>query len=460
MLTCTDASGSGVGTASVTVGPVPAPTVTINVSPSSIQPGQVAVVYWSTTNASTCSASGGDGDDNWTGSQPTSGTFNVTAPSTTGTYSYVLSCTGPGGSGANVTNLFVSSSLMPTVTITATPASVAVGGSSSLTWSSTNVSVCSASGNWSGSQPTANAPPSYPVGPFNTAGVYNYTLTCGGPNGSASSSTTVTVGTPPPPTVTIAVNPVSIQPGQSSIITWSSTNATSCTASGSWSGSEPLSGTSSTGVLSNAGAYSYTLVCTGPSGSAAANALLTVSGASVADDCGIGQPSTGLLATPYVESDASSGGCLGCSVSQPQNVVTPGVTQATKPYSVINNAVGILGTETLTVGPSLSNTTPTVFPIGRTVGFIVAAPNELLTASLLRSVSLSTELAGKPADGPVTLASGTLGVGLLTIPVGNVNGGFLSFQASRPFDTVQVSNGGLLSVIGQLDVYEACVSNQ
>ena len=43
--------------------------------------------------------------------------------------------------------------------------------------------------------------------------------------------------------------PSAITSGSSSTLTWSATNATSCTASGSWSGAMPVSGSQSTGPL-------------------------------------------------------------------------------------------------------------------------------------------------------------------------------------------------------------------
>ena len=477
-LSCVDASGTGTGTTSVSVGPVPAPTVNLIVTPSTVQPGQVATLVWSSTNATSCTASGGDTTDGWSGAEKTSGTFIVTAPTVTGQYSYILTCTGPQNlTGAGTAILTVSTSATPTVTLTATPTSVAVGGSSDLTWSSTNVQNCTASSTnpdgsagttFSGKEGLSSTGTGLTVGPFATAGVYNYTLACGGTDGTASASATVVVGTPPSPTVTLTVKPTSIQPGQSATITWTSTNATSCTASGSWSGGETLTGTASTGTLTTAGAYSYTLTCEGPSGSAAASGLLTVSGASVVDACGVGQPTTALLATSYVATPASSGLCLLCSVGQPQNVVTPGAsgTLLTKPFSVLNTTVDLLGAESLLVGPSLTNTTPTVFPAGRKAGFIVAAPDEVLTANLITGFTVTTFLAGVQQDSAQlggTGSSGLLGLlnlDLLTLPIGNVPGGYAFLTTTKPFDSVLISNGGLLSVIGQLDVYQACITNQ
>jgi hypothetical protein len=57
------------------------------------------------------------------------------------------------------------------------------------------------------------------------------------------------------------------------MLTWSSTNATACTASGGWSGSLATSGSESTGPLSQPTAY--TLTCTGAGGSATTTTTVT-----------------------------------------------------------------------------------------------------------------------------------------------------------------------------------------
>jgi len=81
---------------------------------------------------------------------------------------------------------------------------------------------------------------------------------------------------PMPPTVMISATPDSVTLGQSATLSWSSTNAGTCTASGAWSGGEPTSGTQSL-TPSAAGTDLYTLTCTGVGGSSNASADLTVS---------------------------------------------------------------------------------------------------------------------------------------------------------------------------------------
>jgi hypothetical protein len=108
------------------------------------------------------------------------------------------------------------------------------------------------------------------------------TASFAGGSGSVGATTSVAfnvsaaVTTTPPPTVTIAVNPTSIAQGSSATLSWSSSNASSCSASGAWTGTEPTSGTLSiTGA--SVGSFTYTLTCAGAgTTSATAKATLTV----------------------------------------------------------------------------------------------------------------------------------------------------------------------------------------
>ncbi len=78
---------------------------------------------------------------------------------------------------------------------------------------------------------------------------------------------------PTAPTLTLGAP--SIVAGGSTSLTWSGINVTACTASGSWSGAQAVSGTT-TVMPATAGDYTYTLTCNNAQGSAAAAAKLTV----------------------------------------------------------------------------------------------------------------------------------------------------------------------------------------
>jgi len=69
--------------------------------------------------------------------------------------------------------------------------------------------------------------------------------------------------------------PITISYDTSATLSWASTNATSCTASGDWSGTKANSGSESTGNLTSN--KTYTLTCTGPGGSSSDSVTVNVS---------------------------------------------------------------------------------------------------------------------------------------------------------------------------------------
>jgi hypothetical protein len=79
----------------------------------------------------------------------------------------------------------------------------------------------------------------------------------------------------PVPTVTLSALPTTVTSGATSVLTWTTKNATSCTASGSWSGTELTAGSYTTPALKTTS--TYTLGCTGAGGTSSASATVTVS---------------------------------------------------------------------------------------------------------------------------------------------------------------------------------------
>lgn len=77
------------------------------------------------------------------------------------------------------------------------------------------------------------------------------------------------------PSATLSASPNTIDSGQSSTLTWSSTNSASCTAAGGFSTGNATSGSVSVGPLTTT--QNYQISCTGPGGSANSNiATVTV----------------------------------------------------------------------------------------------------------------------------------------------------------------------------------------
>ena len=84
-------------------------------------------------------------------------------------------------------------------------------------------------------------------------------------------------GNPPPPkpTVSISANPTTITLGDSTKLTWQSSNASSCSASGDWSGTKSTSG-NETVKPTSAGDKNYGMSCSGDGGSVSASVKVTV----------------------------------------------------------------------------------------------------------------------------------------------------------------------------------------
>ena len=106
---------------------------------------------------------------------------------------------------------------------------------------------------------------------------------CGGDGGGSTSATgagggSVYGGGGAAAAINLSLSSANIQVGQSATLTWSVTNAAACTASGAWSGSEPVSG-SKTLSPTAAGTYEYTLMCTGSGAAATRSTTLTVGAA-------------------------------------------------------------------------------------------------------------------------------------------------------------------------------------
>jgi hypothetical protein len=76
----------------------------------------------------------------------------------------------------------------------------------------------------------------------------------------------------------LSANPSSVKSGARSTLNWSSSNATSCIASGGWNGHEGTLGSQTTAAL--AVTTKFTLTCSGSAGYASQSATITVGAAS------------------------------------------------------------------------------------------------------------------------------------------------------------------------------------
>lgn len=103
-------------------------------------------------------------------------------------------------------------------------------------------------------------------------------VSCGGSGGGGAASSApapASASANNPVIVSIGASPTALTVGQPTTLTWSSSNATACQASGDWSGAVALSG-SQTVTPPAAGTFTYTLTCDGAGGSASGSVTLGV----------------------------------------------------------------------------------------------------------------------------------------------------------------------------------------
>jgi hypothetical protein len=247
---------------------------TLSLSAPSIALGSTATLSWTSVYATSCtaSASGSGLSANWSGAQAASGSVVLT-PTAAGTQTYTLTCTNAfGTSAAGTASLPVYSGTPPAVpTLTLGSSSVAVGSPTTLAWSSVNATSCTAAGAWSGTLAASGSETITPT----AVGPQTYTLTCsnlGGTSTAASVTLTVTPKTVVPVAPTLTLGASSIDADTTTTVSWTSSNATSCTASGSanaiasgWTGVLAASGQNTVTPIT-LGTFTYTLYCTNAAG--------------------------------------------------------------------------------------------------------------------------------------------------------------------------------------------------
>lgn len=226
------------------------PTLSLSAKSKTVLIGSTATLTWKSTYATSCAATGG-----WSGDRAINGTETLAPPA--GSTVFTLTCTGEGGTIKRSVTISSVAMLPPSVTLKAAPTSVISGAQAVLSWTSTAATGCTASGGWSGPRATSGSESTGAISADS-----RFTLSCSNEGGATSRSVTVKVTSPP--AISLVASPMSILAGQSTELSWSVTNASSCTALDGWSGTKSLSGTEGIAVLE--GTTSFTLECTGAGG--------------------------------------------------------------------------------------------------------------------------------------------------------------------------------------------------
>lgn len=164
---------------------------------------------------------------------------------------------------SNVVTVKILSLIGPTVLLTVSPTTVAAGQNATITWSSANTSSCTFTnyGDWA-----ANGAPLSGSNVVNVQATKTITLTCKNASGqTATQSATITV-LPAVPTATISASPTNVTSGQSTRITWSSTNASQCIFGGDFTAGNGVAQSPSGSVTETPtkAVSTYSIRCTDP----------------------------------------------------------------------------------------------------------------------------------------------------------------------------------------------------
>lgn len=236
--------------------PPPSPALSLAASKSVVVAGSAVTLSWSSEDADQCNASG-----DWSGTKSLSGSESVGPVNDDVTF--VLDCSGEGGAVEKAVSVNVAP---PTVALNVSEPVVTMGAAVTLTWSSTGATSCEASGGWSG---TKDASGSETVGPVEADS--EYALSCTGPGGGIDASASVTVA---PPTLELNQSESLVMKNAVVTLTWSTTSATECEASGDWTGTKAANGSETVGPVQTDS--QYLLNCTGPGGMIEETGLVSV----------------------------------------------------------------------------------------------------------------------------------------------------------------------------------------
>ena len=179
----------------------------------------------------------------------------------------------------------------PKVSLAVNAAKIKMNDDISLSWDSSNVSTCVASGAWSGNKEISGTQLVKVL-----SGKTKFTITCSGAEGSSSDTVEVTVSEPVPdtPAINLSASPASIAYNGSTTLIWDSSNTVSCEASGGWSGNKTTSGSMVIDALTSN--TSFSLSCSGAGGTVTDEISISVAPPGVTPP--VSAPTVNLSASP------------------------------------------------------------------------------------------------------------------------------------------------------------------
>lgn len=172
---------------------------------------------------------------------------------------FLTACGGGGGGGSRTAQTDTTGS-SPTLTFSASASSVTPGSSVTLSWQSTNADSCEASGGWSGSRSTTGQQTINSLQQSQT-----FSLSCSGAGGAALREVRVNVADGTEISLSLSSDVDRVLINDTVQLTWSSSNADSCEASGNWSGQVETSGTFTSAPLTDNALFQLTCFAQGQS---------------------------------------------------------------------------------------------------------------------------------------------------------------------------------------------------
>lgn len=236
----------------------------------------------------------------------------------------------------------------------------------------------------------------------------------GGPNSVIGSSPrSITCTQPPVPSVSFTANPGTINPGDSATLTWTVSDATSCTASGAaaWSGAVSTSGTNSQSVTPTV-TTTYLLSCTGLGGTTNRSVTVYVpTGSLTASPCTIPSGATSCTTTvawgsaDFIGSVVVAQGGVSFSTAGSNVGMVRSVTPDTNTFTLEDSG----GTFVLTRTATVACDSTSMWAGGAcqpAPGVVLSTPQELIRSGASAAVTVEVDSA---ADLTCTLSGGLTG---------------------------------------------------
>ena len=260
------------------------------------------------SDGDTCTAGGATANNQWTGTLLPTSMQTLTNLTTAGVNTFTLVCT-KGGINSAVASVDVTVMAQPgapTVTLSANPTMLPVGGGdTTLTWTTTDADSCvatsnPANANWDNANKAVNG---NQLIQGLTAASNTFSLNCTNAGGLNTQQDVVVTVVQPNPTVNLTASPTVVSEGGTTKLTWTVTDMQSCAAvdNGAWTGVKGVLATQEEDIANLFAATTFTINCIGLDNQMySSNASITI------DPTSTGQ---------YLYSTATFGGQFTCAES-------------------------------------------------------------------------------------------------------------------------------------------------